>query len=193
MILVSRRRDYRSAFTLIELLVVVSIIIILLGLLFPAFRGVQDQAKKLQTKNDLTQIITGVNAFYTEYGKYPLPANQGGESYTYAANNDQLFNALRGNDGTQNPRSVPFMNIPVVKDFTQPRGGIGSDGRYYDPYGMPYSIRIEANYNNKIDNPYQNAGFGTLDLGAIAYSSGKDKKKEDDTKAADFDDVLSWQ
>ena len=63
-----------QAFTLIELLVVITIIVVLMGLLFPAFRGVQDQAKRTQAKNDLTQIVTAVNAFYTEYGKYPLPA-----------------------------------------------------------------------------------------------------------------------
>jgi len=42
-----------SAFTLIELLVVIAIIAILIGLLFPAFRAVQDQAKRTQAKNDL--------------------------------------------------------------------------------------------------------------------------------------------
>src|SRR5438874_2644459 len=59
------------AFTLIELLVVITIIAILMGFLFPAFQGVQNQAKKTQAKNDLTQIVTAVNAYYTEYGKYP--------------------------------------------------------------------------------------------------------------------------
>ena len=56
----------KNAFTLIELLVVITIIVILMGLLFPAFRGVQDQAKKTQAKNDLMQIVTAVNAYYTE-------------------------------------------------------------------------------------------------------------------------------
>ncbi len=89
----------RRGFTLIELLVVITIIVILMGLLFPAFRGVQDQAKKTQAKNDLTQIVTAVNAFYTEYGKYPLrqplrlmPRTTYGTSTT----NDVLFNELRG-------------------------------------------------------------------------------------------------
>src|SRR4030095_8619261 len=63
----------QEAFTLIELLVVIAIIAMLIGLLFPAFRAVQDQAKRTQAKNDLTQIVTAVNAYYTEYGKYPLP------------------------------------------------------------------------------------------------------------------------
>src|SRR5207253_2016987 len=62
------------AFTLIELLVVIAIIAILIGLLFPAFSAVQDQAKRTQAKNDLTQIVNAVNAYYTEYGKYPLAA-----------------------------------------------------------------------------------------------------------------------
>src|SRR6266478_3749934 len=63
-----------SAFTLIELLVVIAIIAILIGLLFPAFRAVQDQAKRTQAKNDLTQIVNAVNAYYTDYGRYPLPS-----------------------------------------------------------------------------------------------------------------------
>src|SRR5438105_11609200 len=82
------------AFTLIELLVVITIIVILMGLLFPAFRGVQDQAKKTQAKNDLTQIVTAVNAFYTEYGRYPTTATTD-DTATYgpagSKTNDALF------------------------------------------------------------------------------------------------------
>ena len=61
-----------GAFTLIELLVVITVMAVLMALLFPAFRGVQDQAKRTQAKNDLTQIVTSANAFYTEYGRYPV-------------------------------------------------------------------------------------------------------------------------
>src|ERR1700751_1211575 len=66
------RRNPPAAFTLIELLVVVAIIAILVGLLFPAFKAVQNQARSTQAKNDLTQIVNAVNAFYTDYGKYPV-------------------------------------------------------------------------------------------------------------------------
>src|SRR5207247_8877973 len=65
-----QRRSHRG-FTLIELLVVIAIIAILIGLLFPAFSAVQNQARQTQAKNDLTQIVNAVNAFYTDYGKYP--------------------------------------------------------------------------------------------------------------------------
>src|SRR5207249_1198831 len=102
--------ECRDAFTLIELLIVISIIIILMGLLFPAFRGAQDQAKKVQAKNDLTQIVTAVNAFYTEYGRYPGSQNN---DVTYGARgqpNDQLFNELRGLGSTAvNTRQIVFI------------------------------------------------------------------------------------
>src|SRR5438874_11046155 len=78
-----------SAFTLIELLVVIAIIAVLIGLLFPAFRAVQDQAKKTQAKNDLTQIVNAVNAFYTDYGKYPIA---GAADVTFGPGGNQATN-----------------------------------------------------------------------------------------------------
>ena len=42
-----------------------------MGLLFAGGRAVQQQAKRTQAKNDLAQIVTAINAFYTEYGRYP--------------------------------------------------------------------------------------------------------------------------
>src|SRR5256885_9702572 len=72
--------EHKRAFTLIELLVVIAIIAILIGLLFPAFKAVQNQARQTQAKNDLTQIVNAVNAFYTDYGKHPTPQTT---DYTY--------------------------------------------------------------------------------------------------------------
>ncbi len=60
------------AFTLIELLVVIAVIAVLAGIAFPAYQSVQSAARKTQAKNDLVQIVTAVNAFYTDYGRYPV-------------------------------------------------------------------------------------------------------------------------
>ena len=70
-----QRSHHANAFTLIELLVVIAIIAILIGLFFPAFSAVQNQARKAQAKNDLTQIVNAVNAYYTEYGQVSAEHN----------------------------------------------------------------------------------------------------------------------
>src|SRR5438876_4675239 len=107
------QRSYQArAFTLIELLVVIAIIAILIGLLFPAFRAVQNQAKQTQAKNDLTQIVNAVNAFYTDYGKYPLVTADTIYGPAGAAANNPLFNVLRAQDPTNNPRQIVFINPP---------------------------------------------------------------------------------
>src|SRR3954447_7869288 len=77
----ARRTSHLHAFTLIELLVVISIIAVLAGLALPVFQSVQNSAKKTQAKNDLVQIVTAVNAFYTEYGKYPIDATVTGDAF----------------------------------------------------------------------------------------------------------------
>jgi prepilin-type N-terminal cleavage/methylation domain-containing protein len=203
--------DRSSAFTLIELLVVIAIIAILIGLLFPAFRAVQDQAKKTQAKNDLTQIVNAVNAYYTDYGKYPLPAGTTGD-FIYGPggnsnppSNSELFYTLQGvNAGTMNannaanPRIIVFISPPYVKNDTvgNRRSGVSStDGNYYDPYGTPYDVEIDGNYDNQITaNPYTpntGAGPGTLNIGVIAWSRGKDGAQGTDFNASD--DVISWQ
>ena len=190
---------FRRAFTLVELIVVIAIIAILIGLLFPAFRAVQDQAKRTQAKNDLTQIVNAVNAFYTDYGKYPLVTNE-----NTISDNEDLFYTLRAvangaNAGNaQNPRVIVFISPSYVKDTASPRSGIGSNGRYYDPFGTPYRLRIDADYDNDAPNPYTadtGAGPSPLGIGVIAWSLGKDQAGGSGAKnsGTSDDDVISWQ
>ena len=199
-------RPTNACFTLIELLVVIVIIAVLMGLAFPVFQGVQNQAKKTQAKNDLMQIVTAVNAYYAEYGKYPLtPTTPADTTYGATATNEQLFNELRSVTALQNPRGIVFLSPPDVKDVNNPRAGISSApataGQYFDPWGKPYLIRIDTDYDNQTSNPYsQNAGSAPLlRSGVIAWSFGKDALSQSTSTAADKntgtnkDDVISWQ
>ena len=190
----------RGAFTLIELLVVIAIIAILLGLVFPVFQGVLERAKKVQAKNDLTQIVTAVNAYYTEYGRYPIVTDD-----TPLANTSDLFYTLRAvasganAANATNTRQVVF--ISPGEDATQPisKGKIGGDGQFYDPWGQAYQIAIDGTYDNQIANPYGNntgAGADPVRQGVIAWSYGKDQTKGTKNGSSNFtgsDDVISWQ
>ena len=211
--LLSRRFSCRvcsHAFTLIELLVVISIIIVLIGLALPAFQGVQNSAKKTQAKNDLVQLVTAVNAFYTEYGRYPTAATTDAQA-KYGpggvAGNKVPLDELRGVAKTNpviNTRQVVFISPPESKDQTSPRSGIKTaDGEWYDTWGKPYAVAIDADYDNFVANPYSaNAGTttnatGTLAVqtGVIGWSLGKNGiGGSGDKNGSDArDDVLSWQ
>ena len=201
-----RTPNFGAAFTLIELLVVIAIIAVLLGLAFPVFQGVLERAKKVQAKNDVTQIVTAVNAFYTEYGRYPLPSTVTTDaSATYGpggstTENGGLFSELRATTTALNTRQIVFISPPDAKDQTSPRSGIkSSTSGYYDPWGTEYAIAIDADYDNQIaNNPYggnSGAGASPMRQGVIAWSYGKDKKlgNNSDGKFTASDDVISWQ
>ena len=199
-----RRYNASDAFTLIELLVVIMIIAILMTLAFPVFQGVQNQARRTQARNDLLQIITAVNAYYAEYGRYPLtPPTASDTTHGLTTSNDLLFNELRSVNALQNPRRIVFLSLPDAKDPNNPRSGIGSGataGQYFDPWGKPYVIRLDTDYDNQVANPYaRNAGGAPLRSGVIAWSFGKDGLSQSTTASADKetgtnkDDIISWQ
>ena len=218
------------AFTLIELLVVIAIIAILIGLLFPAFKAVQNQARQTQAKNDLTQIVNAVNAFYTDYGKYPIATSGADVIYGPGGTiaNNALFRELLGcptsgafpptcsGNSTLNTRQIVFISPPAVKTPANPRSGIATQaatvnpcfsvaiGDLVDPWGTPYNVEIDGNYDNQITtNPYgpnNGAGPQPLTIGVIAWSLGNDGVLGTKTTGCtgnnfytNSDDVISWQ
>jgi prepilin-type N-terminal cleavage/methylation domain-containing protein len=196
------KKNLNAAFTLIELLVVIAIIIVLFGLTFPVVQGVLERAKKVQAKNDLIQIVTAVSAFYTEYGKYPVPSGASGDGYqsggTTGTTGKDVLNPLRNLDPILNPRQIVFLSPPEDTAQTSPKGRIGSDGQFHDPWGNAYGISIDADYDNKVPNPYNpNTGAGPdkIRQGVIGWSVGKDAKlgNNGDNKFSNSDDVISWQ
>jgi prepilin-type N-terminal cleavage/methylation domain-containing protein len=167
------------AFTLIELLVVIGIIAILVGLLFPAFKAVQNQARSTQAKNDLTQIVSAVTAFYTDYGRYPAAAtapndtcfnwNQGPcGAPQVSKGSDWLFNELRAcsarpadpscnatdvNNPIINARQIVYISPPIVKDPSSPKSGIATTATPGNRTGRFYDP-WGSEYNVVIDTAY---------------------------------------
>ena len=140
--------------------VVIVIVAILMGLAFPVFQGVQNQAKKAQAKNDLIQIVTAVNAFYTEYGRYPTSESDDSTAKYgtgFPNTNDVILNELRATTPTLNTRQIVFISPPDAKDPAKPQAAISrADNQFYDPWGRPYALALDANYDNQITpNPYE--------------------------------------
>ncbi len=158
-----------EAFTLIELLTVIAVIGVLIALLFPIYGSVQESARRVKAKNDVTQLVVAINAFFTEYGTYPIASGAGGTDteVSFMTSNSDLLYPLRAvaegaNSGNAlNPKQIAFIQVPDVANPTHPRNGI-YNGNWYDPWGPRpgkpesgiYHVRIDASYSGHVTNPY---------------------------------------
>ena len=202
------------AFTLIELLVVLAIVGVLLGLLFPVFSSAQESARRVKAKNDVVQLVGAVNAYFTEYGRYPIASPAEGQPPTevsFMTSNADLLNVLRAIDAgvnagdALNPRRIAFIQVPDVKDNSRPRNGI-YNGNWYDPWGPQpgkpesgiYHVRIDGSYSGHVTNPYPGYDDGdenhwgappTINQGAIAWSVATTGETTYELR----DQVLSYQ
>ena len=167
-------------FTLIELLVVIIIISVLIGIAFPVFSTIQNQAKKAQAKNDVTQIVTAVNAFYTEYGKYPVASTTNDTFFgratdavpagsTNGGENDVLIDVLRNNTAAPNnsatvaslnPRGIVYLDLRAVANNSAPKAGIIPNGAAGLPAGARIGVFYDpwgSEYRVLIDTAYNNS------------------------------------
>ena len=172
-----------SGFTLVELLVVIAVIAILMGLLFPVLSEIHEHTLRVQALNDEKLIVGAINAYYSEYGKYPVnPATNPGDA-VFSANNNAIFDVLRNMTGTTvgnsfNSRGVVFLQVAYAQNQNQPAGGLQvSSGVWYDPWGSPYNVAVDGNYDGQLNSPTPLPNFysdaGALQTGEIAWSFGR--------------------
>src|SRR5579862_2721911 len=171
------------AFTLIELLVVIAIIAILAGLLFPVISVIREHTRKVQATSDEKMIVNAVTSFYTEYQKYPVdPVKKPGDA-VYSTDNNELFDVLRNMTGSAignalNPRGVIYLSPHAAPNQNAPMDGIQtSTGVWFDPWGSPYNVAVDGNYDGQLNSPTPLPNFytdvGPLQLGVIVWSFGK--------------------
>lgn len=150
---VTSRQKY--GFTLIELLTVIAIIAILVGLLFPAIRSAIQKAEKSKAQAAVTGLATAFRAFYTEYGRWP------GNPNTPSGATDVTTNYFSSSYG--NTRNIGFFDFNA-KDLS---GAI-----FNDPWGSPYRVVFDDDYNDQISNPLSGGTPTTINAGVIVWSSG---------------------
>ena len=193
----SRRQ---GGFTLVELLVVIAIIAVLAGAGFAAGSAAIQRAKKVTALATVVGLESSVNAFYTEYGSIPATVTQDTELSTAATEGKALLTVLLGLEPTTgtplNPRAIKFFSAREgkAKGTTGGTGGLvysGTSGTtiqgLYDPWGGPYKIMLDGDYDEKIITAPTNGGGATLNGRRVAaWSEGADyngaKKSADDVK-----------
>ena len=163
------------AFTLIELLVVVAIIMLLAGLLFPAFTYVREVAKKTKAKAEVKQLDTAWRAVLSDYRTWdPIGgASKGGKPM------DQTLVTFLQGKSPANTRGVTYMEFDA--------SSTNSAGAFVDPWyraKIPYDKNIYwASFGSDGEISPKNV---TIYRDVGAWSLGKDGA------AGTTDDVNSW-
>ncbi len=134
------RRRQAAGFTLLELLIVIALIMVLAGLLIPAFFKAPNVAREKQHKIEATIIGTAIQAYKLQAKKLPAPPADlgGGSDRTYGTgnrDNRQVMDLLRD-------------ARPPVLDTNKLRWD--RDGNVINPYGNQYKITLDLNYDGEV-------------------------------------------
>ena len=182
-------RPARSAFTLVELLVVVAIIALLAGIAFPSYSAIMKKMKKDQARTLAMSLVNSCKGYYAEYTKYPLPQDGSASEVSPIKSDEILTGTLLGTTIEQNPKKINF--LPDLKPVERGKGfGLMTEGEtasIVDPWGEPYYVLMDADYNNNIENPNPNSTTTKLYQGVIVFSAGPDKDP-----STWEDNVMSW-
>lgn len=171
----------RSAFTLVELLVVIAIIVILAGLGFAGLQGALEGGRKAQARNDVQQIAAAIRAFQLEYGRQP--STQTG-SDQWVDDNSTIMRALMGNDSSLNPRNISFLS---PKTTPGNKGGVNNSSFvFHDPWGNPYFIKLNTDYDNIVEY------YGNNFVHAVVGSRGPNGEQEN-PHSSGTDEIVNFK
>jgi len=191
----SPSRRFIPGFTLIEMLVVIAIIAILAGILLPVLAAAKEKARVAQAKSEVRSIAAMIAAYQADYSTYPASANSAlaGTDLTFTTNSEIVTILLDidapPNEGhRRNPQRHVYLNAKMVNSVTTP--GISSiDYNFRDPWGRPYIITLDLNYDNKCNDSW----YGTVPAPVMVWSLGKDGVADPTLPAGSKkDDVTSW-
>ena len=150
---------------------------------FTAGHSAIQKARKITSLATATALESAVNNFYTEYGS--MPQNGKSDATVTTDVDSAILEELLGLNTTLNTRGVKFLSVKEGKDrkngLIYGTGG-GSVLGLYDPWGGGYKIRMDLDYDEKLD-----VNGEVLDGRRVAvWSDGPDRKPG--TK----DDVRTW-
>jgi len=129
-----------AAFTLLELLIVIALIMVLAGLLIPAFYKIKNAAKAKRAQIEARVIGSAIRAYKLQEHKFPAPTSDlgGGADQTYGVggrDNSEVMAKLRS-------------AAPPVLDVDKLRWD--DDDNVLNPDDDQYKITLDLNYDGKV-------------------------------------------
>lgn len=187
-----------NGFTLVELLVVIVIIAALASLGISGGLRALEKAKRTTSMAAARGIESAVNNFFSEYGSMPSDLTADTTLITNATAGATFLNMLVGVETTTtklNTRGIKFLSITEGKNDAN---GIiyNADGTVkgmYDPWGGPYHVMLDLNYDEKVAPDTAAEAAITLNGRRVAvWSNGADNTTGVSGLGKAEDDVKTW-
>jgi type II secretion system protein G len=230
-----------QGFTLIELLVVIAIIGILASMTLVVIAKVRERGRIAEAQREIHALVNAIEEYRSDTGAYPVSdqvlaaAIAAHSDFTYdgsSANNSEVMAILLNRE--RYPSGTPTVNFDHAKNKRQKfylsgihqadttdLPGLGPDLVFRDPWGSPYIITFDLNFDgNCTDAVYRFAkvshdtpssgydnGLTTTDStgatdnyfyrgGVMIWSLGPDKKADPTQKfnvSPNRDNIASWR
>jgi prepilin-type N-terminal cleavage/methylation domain-containing protein len=134
-----------AGFTLLELLIVIALILVLAGLLIPAFFKVRTMVRNQKRSAEISVLNSAIGAYKTREKKYPAPEWQlkEGKDMSYGADKD---GAPLGGGHNKVVIDILKSAVPSVLDPEKLRWDAA--GNVIDPWDKQYQIWLDLDYSD---------------------------------------------
>jgi len=179
----------KQAFTLIELLMVIAIIGVLAGILIPTVGAVRKQANIAASKSQLSNYVTAMTVFKSEYGYFPLATGTGdSEEIELVDDSETFIETLSGRGATSgepvavggNRRGIEFLSFSESELFRDDNDDVVLT-RLSDRFNNPnIVIVVDTDGNGYVSPDGPTASEGRIKTAVTAYvTSGGDDNFQD--------------
>lgn len=154
----------------------------------------QPGVKKLPTSNDARALKQAIQAFETEYRRFPDLGVRGDEIRSEGGTGAKLLTILlakeEAGESIQNEKRIAFANFRV--NNRRMKGGlVYRDGHkrsqvegLFDSWGNAFYVKLDTDRDGRIEDPLRPGKFITESV--IVYSSGEDGQ------SGGGDDIKTW-
>lgn len=172
-----------------EVLFICSMVMVVASLAVPALLEWRHLERTRYAYFELRVLMAAAIQFNREYRQWPVPGkNDSDVRYGQQLPNASVFNILRGTEPSDsgqplsNPQRIDFFQMTGSRanDFWR-----GKDGQLLDPWGRPYQLAFDSNYDGICS--LEDSPFGLVaGEGVAVWSGGRDRRPDTE------DDLRSW-